>query len=65
MGKLLQFASAPRNKGERQTATRRRDGEEGQVILFPGVRIERASLDLDERIGTISRTTGNLKPERD
>ncbi len=62
MGTLLDFASAPRPLS-RVNAAQKSDQNghgtpKGEVILFPGVRYERETLDLSARIGTIGRTAG-------
>ncbi|MTH95279.1 hypothetical protein E1297_04695 [Roseibium sp. RKSG952] len=57
MGKLLDFASAPRPASRVEpSAETGPDGarsEKGEVILFPGVRYQRAALDWHARIMTI------------
>lgn len=69
MGILLDFASAPRPASRvmprrSQKNASRSDGP-GEVILFPGVRYERAALDLSARIGTISKTAGPVASDQE
>jgi hypothetical protein len=69
MGILLDFASAPRPASRvmprrSQNSASRSEGS-GEVILFPGVRYERAALDLSARIGTISQKAGPVASDQD
>lgn len=69
MGTLLDFSSAPRplarvgRRPERHGETNR-DGS-GEVILFPGVRYERDTLDLAARIATIGKAVGPAGSDKD
>lgn len=69
MGTLLDFASAPRPLSRVRKPSHAADGAQtalkGEVILFPGVRYERETLDLSARIGTISRTVGTGPGDQD
>lgn len=51
MGTVLSFSTAPRSKRRTcQQAAYTRTAR-GEVIIFPGIRMERHSLDLGARIG--------------
>ncbi|MTI42643.1 hypothetical protein JM93_00822 [Roseibium hamelinense] len=69
MGTLLDFASAPRPtsrlKSRDEGLARARNKENGEVILFPGVRYERTSLDLSARITTIGAKADMGSTDRD
>ncbi len=69
MGILLDFASAPRPASRvmpsRTRTTAPKTETRGEVILFPGVRYERAALDLSARIGTINQKAGPAGSEQD
>lgn len=65
MGTVLQFRS---NHGvSRWSRPRRRDDNapRGEVVIFPGVRIERHTLDLSVRIGRNTDKTLLAGQERD
>ncbi|ADZ71367.1 hypothetical protein [Polymorphum gilvum] len=65
MGTVLNFAAARRPISRRLLPAIRSGGGSGQVIIFPGVRIERDTLDLGVRIGTIGRTAGQKVSDRE
>jgi len=65
MGILLDFAAAPRPTSRIEPRHRVKNETAGEVIIFPGVRIERDTLDLSARIGTIGRTAGTGRADRD
>ncbi len=51
MGIILDFATAPRRLHRPKRAFARRIERDADVIIFPGIRIERQTLDLSARIG--------------
>lgn len=61
MGTLLDFSAAAR----RRTPDRRRPAEKGaEIVMFPGVRIERQALDLGARIRKVAKEPGGTaRPE--
>ncbi|TYC65311.1 hypothetical protein FMN63_23120 [Stappia sp. BW2] len=69
MGNLLDFTSAQRptaRVGCRSNQRRISSSETfGEVILFPGVRIERHDLDLAARIATIGKAAGPAGSDKD
>jgi hypothetical protein len=70
MGTLLDFAAARRPLRRRPVETGAgpdlsAESAADRVVLFPGVRIERESLDLTPRIGTIGTPAKDAAPEHD
>lgn len=61
MGTLLEFSTARR---DRLPARSPRASESAEIVLFPGVRIERSTVDLGARIRKVAKEPGGkARPE--
>jgi hypothetical protein len=63
MGTLLRFSSSPRKAPRPQTP----EARVAEVVIFPGVRIERHDLDLSHRLRDPEvppNVTGSRRPKR-
>jgi hypothetical protein len=59
MATILEFPH-PRLKAVRHGARR----TEAEVVIFPGVRIERAEFNLADRIGTVRRRKSDVRSQK-